>query len=594
MTRRFQLQSAWRTVLWTLAIGFLSGVGPLAVAADATTGSAGAEIEPSAFLQSTDLVDGLQSIGFYSRKILLHSVVEEWDAERIGELFRDVESIESERIRNEIQEVAVRRLSMIEPITAMSLVSSLPSSRRDKLVAVIYQEWSALDLDGAVEHASELDFAGRKSAVEGILKARYDLSDSALREIAAYLGQERLALDAAAISKLQLPVDNPQVELSSFLAIHGNNVALLSDAQLQLLSHICKSWLQRDEEEALRQIHSTLSDDTSRILVYSFLLDSIASENPQRAFDAASGIADMHPSVGGRLMDNVVMQWVRMDAATTLAALDSIGNLAIRARAERIALNAWAKHDPRNLLSQLDQVPAFLRDFGQLEALRSLARSAPEEAVELLAEVENEQNKQRVAFAIAVNWTALDPRAAWHWVQTSSEVHELDTDMQQRIQAWTLQEMVRQGNLSLAQEFSQAQPNPALRGAVIGEVAHSLGATEAVEMLQEERDQMVRKASYARVGAALIIEGRSIDAIRLVEGESMEYQEDYFRSLSPYWIDNDPQDAYSKLELLPSKEARTELAVSIALTNSGHRSLTSEQKKALKEIIPRSFHAALR
>ena len=62
-----------------------------------------------------------------------------------------------------------------------------------------------------------------------------------------------------------------------------------------------KTWLERDEEEALREIHSSLRDDTSRIFVYSLLLDSIASDSPQRAFEAASGIADVHPSVGGRL-----------------------------------------------------------------------------------------------------------------------------------------------------------------------------------------------------------------------------------------------------------------------------------------------------
>ena len=597
MTRRFQMRTAWRTILWILAIGCLFGVGPmhseLGIATYATAGSADAEAEASAAPRLTDLVDDLQSLGFYSRQVHVHTIVEEWEAEPIGQLFRDVESIESIRLRDEIQEVAARRLAMIEPLTAMSLVSSLPSSRRDRLVAIAYQEWSVLDIDEAVEYAGELDLAVRAAAVEGILNSRFDLPDHALREIASYLGHERLALDAGAISKLELPVDNPQKELSTFLAIHGDNVALLSDAQFQLLSHICNTWLERDEEEALREIHSTLSDDTSRILVYSFLLDSIASDNPQRAFDAASGIADVLPSVGGRLMDNVVMQWVRMDAAATLAALDSISNLAVRARAERVALSAWAKHDPRNLLSQLDQIPALLRDFGQLEALRILARSSPEEAVAMIADMENELSKQRVAFAIAGNWAALDPRAAWRWVQTSAEVQDFDKDVQLRMQTWTLREMVRQGNLQIAQEISQEQPDPALRGAVIGEVAHSLGAAEAVGMLQDVRDQEVRRAAYARVGAALVIEGQSTEAIQLVEGESLEYQEVYFRSLAPYWIDSDPQDAFDKLDLIPSEEARTDLAVSIALTNSGHRSLTSEQKKALKEIIPRTFHAPL-
>ena len=372
-----------------------------AISTDAAAGSVDAEVVASAASRLTDLVDDLQSLGFYSRKIHLHTIVETWDAERFVQFFRDVESIESIRLRDEIQGVAARRLAMIEPTAAMSIVSSLPSSRRDRLVAVVYQEWSVLDLDEAVEYASELDFAMRAAAVEGILKARYDLPNHALREIASYLGHERLALDADAISRLELPVDNPQKELSTFLAIHGNNVALLSDAQLQLLYHICNTWLERDEEEALREIHSALSDDTSRILVYSLLLDSIASHSPQRAFEAASGIADVHPSVGGRLMDNVVRQWVRMDAAATLAALASMSNLAVRARAERVALGAWANHDPRNLLSQLDQVPALLREYGQLEALRSLARSSPEEAVGLIADVKNEQYKQRVAFAIA-------------------------------------------------------------------------------------------------------------------------------------------------------------------------------------------------
>ena len=115
MTRRFQMRTGWRTILWILAIGCLLVVGPmhseLAIATDATAGSADVEVETSAAPRLTDLVDDLQSLGFYSRKIQLHTMVEAWDAEPIGQLFRDVERIESEQLRGEIREVAVRRLA---------------------------------------------------------------------------------------------------------------------------------------------------------------------------------------------------------------------------------------------------------------------------------------------------------------------------------------------------------------------------------------------------------------------------------------------------------------------------------------------------
>lgn len=599
MTRSSPERVVRRMVVWTLAIGFLIGLGLVlsnpAIALDDTTRPDGvADVEASTAFPSTVLVDDLQTIGYYARTIKLHSIVAEWDEEQIGQFFREVESIDSGRLRDEIQEAAARRLAMIEPTSALSLVSSLPSSRRDKLVAIVYQEWSASDLDEAVEHASGLDTTGRAAAVEGILKARYDLPDSVMLEIAEYLGHGQLALDAIAVSKLDVEVENPQESLKGFLAIHGNNVALLSDVQLQLLSRICTSWLQRDEEEALREIHSNFSDDTSRILVFSVLLYSIASDSPERAFEVASDLAGMNPSVGGRLMDDVVMQWARADGAATLAALTSIDNLAVRARTERSALSAWAAHNPRSLLSQLDRIPPLLREYGQFEALRSIARTSPEEVIGMFADVENESNRKRIALTIAASWSALDPRAAWHWIQTSAEIRELGTSFQLQIQQRTLQELVRRGALQTAQDLLQEQSNPALQGAVIGEVAHSLGSLEAVKMLREERDQSIRRAAFRRVGVALINEGQSTEAIKLVEEESLEYQEGYFRSMIPYWIDSDPQDAFSKLDLIPPKDARMELAVALALTNSGHRTLTSDQKRALKEIIPRTFHPALK
>ncbi len=547
---------------------------------------------------ATDTVElgiRLHSMGQYERTVKLHQVFDKWNAVQLGEAFRQAEDVGSRTIRDEIQEVAVRRMAMIEPKQALSIISDLPDFRRLPLVSIVYQEWSVSALEASVEHALSLDNSERRTVVEGILHARYDLSEETLRKIAGSLDQEDITIDALAVSMLEIPMDNPEEAWQSFIVAHGSNVSLLSEAQFKLLSHIAMSWFKESGSDVPGAILEYLRDDTSRIRVLTPLLESVAKDNPQFAFKLTQDIAGLNPSVGGRVMDRVIAQWAQSDVVAALAATALIDNLAVRARCELAAIEEWANNDAQELLSSIDQIPAYLRTIGKLEALRNVARESPESVVDSIAEFENDSDRRSLVLAISMSWSEIDPGATLRWLRTSSEVERLNTRFSQfqvRMQQRVLAEMVKRGDIQLALELSTDQSIPVWQGWVIGEVAYQRGSAAAIEMLHQVRDPIARQSSYHGIGSAFINEGRSNQAIELISQESPEDQYKYFLDLRGHWAE-DPQDLFSKLDSLPTEQIKKELAAILAATNSGYLSLTSDQKDALRDIVSPAFHDAL-
>ena len=552
-----------------------------------------AEVQMNQDSGGGDLAIRLRSIGRYARTIELHRVIQPLNAEQLLAVIQDSLDVDPRQLRDEIEEVAIRRLAMVDPKKALAYVSGIPRYRRGNLIAVVFQEWSVADLDEAIEHSMGLDESGRRTAVEGIVRARYDLSERVLRDIALRLGHEDVVVDMIAASLIEIPIDNSQKAWQRFLIDHGANVALLSDIQDSLLARISIARFNDSGSEFLADIHSQLNDDTSRIRVLFRLLDSIVEDDPQYAFELAASYTELSPSIGGRAMDRVISLWARSDPMGALALSASINDVAVRARCEVAALKEWAKRDAQELLSFLDQVPPYLIVVARLEALRSLAQTSPESVINSIGEFESEADKELFVSEIALNWSKKDPKTTMQWLTTSPEVGKLDTRFLQRLHQKILADMVKRGEIQLALDVSSEQSKPVWQGWVIGEVAFHHGSSFAMELLEKSRDPIARQSAYDHIGEALVNEGKSSQAIELVDQEPLETQYQYYRHISAFWAENDPHDAFSKLDRLPSAEIKTQLAIMLAIKNTMHRALTSQQKEILIDIVPESFRDAL-
>ena len=92
--------------------------------------------------------------------------------------------------RQSMQSVILEQLVFIDAKGALELIQELSGADQQKHLGDLFETWSKMDLREAVEGAMDLPIVKRELAIEGILAARTDLSQSEVEEILRRLGIE--------------------------------------------------------------------------------------------------------------------------------------------------------------------------------------------------------------------------------------------------------------------------------------------------------------------------------------------------------------------------------------------------------------------
>lgn len=532
----------------------------------------------------------LRGKGGYVRSAAMYGLVLQSDAEELTKFFSDSEELTTREIQDELQQISIRRLSLLDPHKALSLITDFSQQRRNRFLELIYQEWATWDVKKAVEHAKELSQPERGAALRGLVRARPDLTEKELREIGRDLDDEQLVVDTIASLLTGLAFRRPNGVWEDTIARYGSNVMLMSEPQVELLSNIAEYWIEQgNEADAVRKIFGSLSNDASRSRVVGQLLQSIVNEEPSRAFELATVTGELSRRVGVRVMDGVMKSWAGNDGPVAFAAASDMKDSVAKSRYQRIVVLEWANADPLALLEAKTGFPPHLEEFAHVEALKSLARSSPMEAIEYIAEVTDESAKRAIARAVAVSMAGSDLRAAVQWVQLSTD--PIIQDHQLTLRSLMLREAVRVGNLQTAIEVALEQSNATELGWVIDAMADIYGSASALDAMQHVSDPEALKTAYIGIGNAFIREGKSSQAIELVKEQPMEYQKSYFGRLAGWWAEYEPHDLFEKLDELPSDDIKKTLATSLAAISA--EQLTDEQKEVLRGILDPVFQQML-
>ncbi len=532
----------------------------------------------------------LRGKGGYERIAALHGLVLQSNAEELSKFFSDSEELTTREIQDELQQISIRKLSLLDPHKALSLIADFSQHRRKGFIELIYQEWTTLDIKKAVEHAKELSQSERGAALRGLVRARTDLAEKELREIGRDLDDEQLVVNTLASLQARFAVRRPNVVWEDTIARYGSNVMLMSESQVELLLSVAESWIEQgNEAEAIQMIFGSLSNDASRYRVIGQLMQSIVNEEPRRAFELAAVTGERSRRVGVRVMDGVVKSWAANDGPVAFAAASDIEDSVAKSRYQRIVVLEWANADPLSLLEAKTGFPPHLQEFAQVEALKSLAGSSPMEAIEYIAEVTDERAKIAIARAVAVSMAGSDLRAAVQWLQLNTK--PTIQDHQLALRSVMLREAVRVGDLQAAIEVALEQSNATELGWVIDATADIYGSERALAAMQHVSDPEALKSAYIGIGNAFIREGKSSQAIELVKEQPMEYQKSYFGRLAGWWAEYEPHDLFDKLDELPSDEIKTTLATSLAAISA--EQLTDEQKEVLRGLLSPVFQQML-
>lgn len=534
-----------------------------------------------------ELVALLESANNFERMRVLYNFTNVANVKNLETLLEQSAVVELKHLRDDIQRALVQGLATHDPKQTLGLLENLAGSFSPSLIGLVFQEWALGDLDTAVAEAAELIDPNKRSAVEGILTARFDLSENDRRGIARRLGHEQIAIDQIAQEIVDEEILNPNNAWKRFIDTFGET-SQFSTVQQRALAEIAQAWIAQDGNEALKEINDVLRNRDDHILLVGQILENIAKDNPHRALDIANTIDLRSLNVLSRLVSSAA----DVNPRTAFEAASLITKPQTREHLQKLAIAKWVESTPLEVLDELEQIPSSLREWSRGEVLKTLASESPETAASLLSTIDNTGTRKNIAAAIVREWAKQDHDGALQWVNSNPDVSTWKQELHTHVLRSLAQEDIQLA-ITVALDLPiDSSSKIGLEAVVIAEVA-SFDVDDAISLLNYSRTKETRHQARKAIGGALVVKGRSELAMELVAESSPEVQYEYFAHFADSWAHSDPEDLYEKLEHLPSEKISENLGVSLASINSIFRFLSPEQKKGLEKFIPAAFHGML-
>ncbi|MYD46383.1 MAG: hypothetical protein F4W92_08535 [Gammaproteobacteria bacterium] len=534
-----------------------------------------------------ELVALLKSAKNVERLRVLYNFTNVASVKNLETFLEQSADLEPKHLRVDIQRALVQGLATHNPKQALGLFGNMSGSLSPSLIGLVFQEWAVADLDRAVAEAADLINPNKRHAVEGILTARYDLSERDRRELARRLGDEQIAIDQIALGMVAEEILDPKTAWKRFIDTFGKT-SPYSTVQQRAIVEIAQAWIAKEGNETLNAINEVMRKREDHVLLIGQILENIAKDNPHSALEMANTIDLRNLNVLSRLVSSAA----DINPRTAFDAASAVTKPQTREHLQKLAISAWVEATPLEVLDAIDQIPSGLREWSRGEALTALARESPETAASLFSTIDNIVMRNNLATAIVREWAKQDHEGALRWVNSNPDFSNSKQNLHIQILRSLAQEDIQLAiTVALDQPLHSAS-KIGLEAAVITEVA-SFNVDEAISLLNYSRTKETRHQANKAIGSALVVKGRSELALELEADSSPEVQYEYFAHFADTWAYNDPEDLYEKLEHLPSEKISENLGVALARMHSIFRFLSPEQKEGIKKYVPAFVHGWL-
>lgn len=486
--------------------------------------------------------------------------------------------IQSVRVREALQIALVERLVVHAPQRALKFARAQKRPLHSKLIQTIFSDWASSDLDAALVAARELDESNRLVALREIIEAQVALPLSRLQEIGDELKLNKHAVFYYIDSLNVEHIVDPKARWYELVSVAEADSAQGYD----LVSRIAIKWFQKEGVKVFEEILSSEAGDRFQGDSINLILESVALEHPERAFQIAKdipqeGMFQMFPPTF-----RVVSVWAREDPVAVLNVLQNFEPGGMRERLQNTAINAWADASPRSLLESLETIPKATKATAIRGAFSSLARSAPADAGDLVHQLEDPQLRADAAHALVYQWSQTDVQATTEWVQKFPETEPI----REQLLTTALQAMVN-WDPKRAVQIASEQPIP--EGQEIGLEAQLISALAfqdvdtAIELLPNAREGETRVAVYRSVGVSLVANGEPERALSLVQQIPDSAKTSFYRSVAYEWAKFDPSAVLSAIKEFPTAEIRSEVANELSRLHS--QNFSENEMETLKAYI---------
>lgn len=520
----------------------------------------------------------------FERTFALRTLISDADEETLQQFLEESKNLNSVSLKDEIQDTIVQRIAINSPQSALKAVDELPTERRNALISIVFQAWSASNLEEAIKHAQTLDETTRKDAIESIVKARDDLADDELRAIARRLGGEGIALKVLAQKRPHNElIPDPESEWNAFVQDHEKRVHDFDEAQSALFSFIIRSWIEQDGLEAVDTILESAPRQWSMMQPWTTLLDELVETDIQLALDLAVRVREITHR-HHKLAEHVLERWTMSNPQAALDATFAIEAPTFRNRLQRQVFKTWSESDPYTLANSIGNFRADLQDRARWWSATEITKTSPQMAVEIVGEISDRDYREFATEWIVGEWAKHDIAQTLDWIQSDPRASHIQDSLEQR----AFRELANH-DPQLALETVLDMPVNAgeegMEADLIGWIAFE-DLDAAVAMLPFARKGVTQFRAYDEVIQSSLSHGDSERAMELfLEQAELEGAIRQGTRALNYLARDAPHRLFASVEELPTGEWQAESARTLLRYHRGKNTFTSDQLSNLRAIF---------
>ncbi len=490
------------------------------------------------------------------RRRAVQSLLFELDAKQLVQLISASTSLEASPKLRVVQAQMFRELAGIDPARALRQVSRMPIHGQQKLLTVVFREWSRSDMRRALRRAQAMGSPYAEVAVQAVMSERADLSDSDLMKIARDHNVERIASHLILESQVMRSMGRP---------IRAIDMVASSDLdegqQLALLKRLFRTWIQRNGIDGIlplfSDIHSTFRAKTT---ILEGLFADIARHNPQAVWE---GVLSSPVELQQQAAPVVLAAWTESDPHEVLQAISGLNHGYLRGLSYSRLIEAWGRVHPADLFENARLFPQEYRESAIVTAIWQLARTGliDEARLHLQDMKSREESVERPSIELVRAWALRDPAAATAWtLEFAPEESGLRGSLLGIVlPTLALVDPDEAMQVARAHPYDESSSFVTTDMWVVQGLASSGRLDTARAMLDEVREPM-RVGSFASLGMAFIEFGQPDEAITLAQELSEADQENYFARITARWLSLSPYHLIDNLESLPSEGVRKAVA----------------------------------
>ena len=166
----------------------------------------------------------------------LHSILSKATEHELNDWWLQSQTIERDSHRRLAQRVILQNLTTINPQDALRKIEKVSQFEVNALLKSVFSQWSVSKLEGAIEAAGSFSDPRRRIALQAIIEARDDLSESMRRSIASQLSGEetflKLASDTLASQSITEPKQSWEILLNDSVkdSLQRDSLVIVAEA----------------------------------------------------------------------------------------------------------------------------------------------------------------------------------------------------------------------------------------------------------------------------------------------------------------------------------------------------------------------------